>query len=46
MESLDISIKLPLTLVCNQLYIKLYSCDVETAAIIYVRSLTHSAEGV
>lgn len=46
MESLDISIKLSLTLEYNQLCIKLSSCDVETVAIIYLSSITHSAEDV
>lgn len=43
MESLDITIKLPLTLEYNQLYIKLSSCDTEAAAIIYLRSIRHIA---
>lgn len=46
MESLDITVKLPLTLEYNQLYIKLSNGDVETTAIIYLRSVTHSAEDV
>lgn len=39
MESLDITIKLPLTLEYNQLYIELSSCEMEAAAIIYFRSI-------
>lgn len=39
-ESLDITIKLPLTLEYNQLCIKLSSCDVEWGPIIYLRSIT------
>lgn len=39
-DSLDITIKLPLTLEYNQLCIKLSSCDVESTPIIYLRSIT------
>lgn len=46
MESLGITIKLPLTLEYNQLCIKLSSCDVKAAAITYLRNITHSAEDV
>lgn len=40
MESLDITIKLPLTLEYNQLCIKLSSCDVKSTPIIYLKSVT------
>lgn len=46
MESLDITIKLPLTLEYDQLCIKLSSCDVKSAPIIYLRSITQCAEDV
>lgn len=46
MESLDTTIKLPLTLEYDQLCIKLSSCDVKSVPIICLRSITQSAEDV
>lgn len=43
MESQDITMKLPLALEYNQLCIRLSSCEMDAAAIIYFRSIRHIA---